>query len=180
MKILKLIILSLLVCSHCYGQNSGNQKYNAQKARQELAHIEALKDSIAKVKKAKQDSLRKDRLKKSIAAVTNKNNGQCSPELRKSEAGRELCKWQKESKVKADSTRKGNGPRIPNGGQGKGGDNKGKKPQPAKKEIPKGKTRCSACKGEGWYGQSKDKEEARRHPATFTDPCNYCNGKGYY
>ena len=60
MKILKLIILSLLVCSHCYGQNSGNQKYNAQKARQELAQIEALKDSIAKVKKAKQDSLRKD------------------------------------------------------------------------------------------------------------------------
>lgn len=126
MKILKLIILSLLVCSHCYGQNSGNQSYNAQKA------------------------------------------------------GRELCKWQKESKAKADSTRKGNGPNIPNGGQGKGGDNKGKKPQPAKKEIPKGKTICSACKGEGWYGQSKDKEEARRHPATFTDPCNYCNGKGYY
>ena len=99
MKILKLIILSLLVCSHCYGQNSGNQSYNAQKARQELAQIEALKDSIAKVKKAKQDSLRKDRLKKSIAAATNKNNGQCPPELRKSEAGRELCKWQKESVV---------------------------------------------------------------------------------
>ena len=139
---------------------------------------EAVKE--AKVKKAKQDSLRKDRLKKSIAAAINKNNGQCSPELRKSEAGRELCKWQKESKAKADSTMKGNGPKIPNVGQGKGGDNKGKKPQPAKKEIPKGKTRCSACKGEGWYGQSKDKEEARRHPATFTDPCNYCNGKGYY
>ena len=106
MKILKLIILSLLVCSHCYGQNSGNQSYNAQKARQELAKIKALEDSIAKVKKAKQDSLRKDRLKKSIAAATNKNNGQCPPELRKSEESgfNKERKWSKYPKWR---TRKG-------------------------------------------------------------------------
>ena len=168
MKTLNLIILALLVCSHCHGQNSNDQSYKAQKAKQKVAQINAL-----------QDSLKKEKLKNSIANAIKKNNGQCPAELSKSEEGRELCEWAKESKAKADSLKNEAGSVIPNGGRGKGVSN-GKKPQPAKKKIPKEKKECIACKGYGWYGQSKNKKEASRHPATFSDPCNYCNGKGYY
>lgn len=40
-----------------------------------------------------------------------------------------------------------------------------------------GTKRCTACKGKGWYGYGRTREEMRRN-GSLCDPCNYCGGKG--
>lgn len=44
------------------------------------------------------------------------------------------------------------------------------------KYIEVGRETCRACKGKGWYGTHRTKEESREK-GVLCDPCNYCNGK---
>lgn len=43
--------------------------------------------------------------------------------------------------------------------------------------VKVGERTCRACKGKGWYGYGRTKEECRRN-RTLSDPCNYCGGRG--
>ena len=45
------------------------------------------------------------------------------------------------------------------------------------KLVKVGERTCRACKGKGWYGYGRTKEECRRN-RTLSDPCNYCGGRG--
>lgn len=43
--------------------------------------------------------------------------------------------------------------------------------------VKVGERTCRACKGKGWYGTGRTREEMRRN-GTLSDPCNYCGGRG--
>ncbi|MDE6150674.1 MAG: hypothetical protein K2G12_01600 [Prevotella sp.] len=43
--------------------------------------------------------------------------------------------------------------------------------------VKVGERTCRACKGKGWYGYGRTKEECRKN-GTLSDPCNYCGGRG--
>lgn len=98
MKVLYLTISALFVCAYSYGQNVSNSK----QVEKELAELYYLDDSLTRLKLQNVSPVNdNDRIPmataEDIAAGLKANNGK--KQLSKSPAGRELMKWEHESKT---------------------------------------------------------------------------------
>lgn len=180
MKTLKLTLAFLLTACCCYAQSTQSTSSKAQKVKEQLAALRAKQDSLQKKKeKARHDSLAHAKaLKDSLERAKLTPNGikvdptgkhfEDSP-LRKNDAGEKLVDLKKgKGGAPLPSTRptkpKLAAPLCPRCGK------------PMVRHDGKYEVKCKECKGKGWYGFGKTKEEARKN-RTLQDPCNYCGGK---
>lgn len=185
MKTLKLTLALLLTACYCCAQSSQSTSSKAQKVKEQVAVMRAKQEALQKKKEkarldslahanALKDSLLKDSLKR--ARATSKDikvnptgkHFENSP-LGQTDAGHDLVDLH---------NKKGGAPLPPT---------RPKKPKLAAPPCPhcskpmvrrdgKYEIECKECKGKGWYGLGKNKEEARKN-RTLQDPCNYCGGK---